>query len=1081
MTTVDPGTTQGAQAARKALLEQRIQQAARRAAEGSVVSPPPTADAPVAELPETTNRTTPLAVAQRPLWWFAQLTPDQPLYNEIVHVTKTGPLDVPALEGALNDLIRRHEAWRTTFQAVDGEPVQIVHPSITVTIPVVDLRGMEPAAAKAVALEQAIALARPAYDLAAGPLLRPLLVQFSDQEHRLYLAMHHLIFDGVSLYRVVLPELAALYDARATGIAAQLPAAPRYRDFVAWEQAELASPRFPDHVDFHRRRLSGAAPMNLPVDRPRPATPAYHGALEPLQIPASVVAGLKAVADGSAVTLFQVLAAAYALLLSRFTGQEDVVFGTATDLRRRRDLVSVVGMCVSSSVLRVRLDDDPRFVDVVERVRDDLADVLDRHVPFDVLVRELQSGRDPRIHPLFQAGFVLEPPMLSTDEAWSLAQIEVELGDALRVAKFDLHLELDERLEGHLSGRFIFNTDLFDRTTAQRMVRAFALLLESIAQDPKRPVSELPVLSEAELRELLVGWNDTAPKPPDEEAGAASPLTLTGALEAQAEATPDAVAVSFEGIAMTYREFHDCANALAERLIEAGAGPGTLVGLAADRSLEMLVGLLAILKTGAAYVPLDPALPASRLRYMVEDAAPTLLLLDRAMTETLAGPVAPGVAMVELTGCLDTGSPDCPVPPRPADPEDPAYVIYTSGSTGRPKGVVVPHRAVINMLAAYREGPGFTAGTRMLALATISFDIAAAELWLPLTSGERCTLASRADAVDPKRLARLLREERITLLQGTPGTLQALLDDGWPGDPELTVFCGGEHLRQALIDELSGRCKELWNMYGPTETTVFSTSSRVIAGEPITIGRPIRGARVYLLDERGRPVPVGVAGELTIGGEGVTSGYLNRPDLTAERFVPELAHPGKRMYRTGDQARYLPDGRIELLGRLDQQVKIRGHRVELGEIESVVQEVARAVAVAVVLRELSPGDQRLLAYLVTEPGADPVDPVGLRAALQGLLPPYMIPSAFVSLGEMPLTASGKVDRHVLPAPQAHHLAKATSSAVTQTALERRLAQIWARFLGLESVGPEDDFFELGGIRSSPCASSPVSRKSSASR
>jgi amino acid adenylation domain-containing protein len=1015
-------------------------------------------------------------MAQRPLWWFAQLTPDRPIYNEIVHFTKSGPLDLVALEGAFNELICRHEAWRTTFDTVDGEPVQIVHPTAAVSIPLVDLSGLAPAKATQAALRHAVELARPAFDLATGPLLRPLILTLAPDEHRLYLAIHHLIFDGVSLYRTVLPELAALYAAQVSGVAAELPAAARYRDFVAWEQAEVDSPRFADNVEFHRRRLVGSTTMNLPIDRPRPVRQQFRGGLEPLHIPASVVDGLKNIADATSATLYQVLAAAYSVFLSRFAGQEDVVFGTATDLRRRRDLVSVVGMCVSSAVLRVRLHDEPSFVDLVERVRDELADVLERHVPFDVLVRELESGRDQRMHPLFQVGFVLEPPLPPADQDWGLALVEVELGDGLQVAKFDLHLELDERIDGHLSGRFNFNTDLFDRATAQRMVQAFTLLLESVALDPKRPVSELAVLSDAQLRELLVDWNDTSPKASgDESRISPQPQTLSGALEAAASANPEAVAVRFEGAGLTYRQLHETANALAERLIAAGAGPGSLVGIGSERSLEMLVGMLAVLKSGAAYVPLDPALPASRLRYMVEDAAPSVLLLDAGMAENVADLVAPVNAVeaapavevslahvVQLDGCLDARWPKPPVLERPTAPEDPAYVIYTSGSTGRPKGVVVPHRAAVSMLAAYRIAPGFPSGARLLALATISFDIAAAEIWLPLTSGERCTLASRADAVDPARLAKLLREERITHLQGTPSTFGALLDDGWKGDPELTAWCGGEHLSREFADHLIRRCKALWNLYGPTETTVFSTVGRVTPQEAITIGRPISGTRIYLLDGRGRPVPVGVAGELVIAGAGVSSGYLNRPELTAERFVPELNRPQERMYRSGDLARYLPDGRIELLGRLDEQVKIRGHRVELGEIESVVLASSGAAAVVVVLRDVSPGDQRLVAYLVPEAGAPALVPGELRAALQGLLAGYMIPSAFVTLDALPVTPSGKVDRAALPAPQSGDLARGSSGSGPATPLEAQLAQIWARLLGLESVAPEDDFFELGG-------------------
>ncbi|HEX4431533.1 MAG TPA: amino acid adenylation domain-containing protein [Frankiaceae bacterium] len=1044
-------------AARRALLEQRIQVAAQRAAEaaagGDAAPCAPVASEPAAA-PADTIREMPLAVAQRAIWWFAQLAPGEPVYNEVALITRRGPIDVAALQGALADVVARHEAWRTTFAIHDGEPVQIIHPAVDVALPVLDLSRLPAAEAVAAAVTRAAEHARLPYDLSKPPLLRALLIKVSPDEHRLYLALHHLIFDGVSLYRVALPELIARYAERTGGPSADLAPPTPYSDFVAWERAELARPPTARHLEFHRRRLANAPLLDLPLDRPRPPRPAYRGGIEGIDVPAPIADRLRSVASGCSATLFQVLAAAYAVVLGRFSGQDDVVFGTATDLRRRRELYSVVGLCVSSSVLRVRLDEDQPFTDLVTRVRDELADLIDHPVPFDELVRELQPERDPRMHPLFQAGFVFEPPAPSTDPGWNLALMEVDLGNAMQVAKFDLHLEFDERPTGELAGRLVFNTDLFDRETARRIMRAILLVLDQAVADPTRPVADLAVIPEPDLRRMLTDWNATS-------AAAADDCTLTMRLESQASRSLDAVAVRFAGSQVTYRELHESANALAEKLVQAGAGAGTLVGLGSERSIEMIVGLLAILKTGAAYLPLDPALPRARLRYMVADARLPLLLLDDSLIESVAELAAHSVRTVALAGCLRRRATRPPATAGQPGVDDPAYVLYTSGSTGTPKAVVVPHRAVVSMLDAYPETPGFAPGSRFLSLATISFDIAAAEIWLPLVSGERVVLSSRADATDPRRLASLIRDEGVTSMQGTPSLFQMLLDADWGGAPNLTVLCGGEHMSEALAARLAVRCL-LWNGYGPTETTVYATAERIHGAGRITIGRPIQNTRAYILDRRDRPVPIGVTGELHIAGGRVATGYLHRPELTAARFVPEYGRSEQRMYRTGDLARYLPDGRIELFGRTDQQIKIRGHRVELGEIESAVIELSGADSAAVVLREDTPGDSRLVAYLVAAAGEVAVSAAELRRRLASVLPAYMVPSAFVSLAELPQTATGKLDRLALPAPASDVFAEKPDFAAELTPFEQRMAAVWARVLGTGSVGPDDDFFAVGG-------------------
>ena len=852
-------------AARRALLEQRIQRAAQRA-EGIPQPPVPRQSQ---ERSGASVRRSPLAAAQRAVWWFAQLAPQAPVYNEVAVIVRRGPLDAAALADALADVVARHEAWRTTFEIHDGEPVQIVHPSVPIELPRLDLGHLPAEEAEAVAVERAAEHARRPYDLTKPPLLRALLITMGPDEHRLYLALHHLIFDGVSLYRIALPELIALYAERTGGAAAELVAPTPYSDFVEWEQTELVRPAAARHLEFHRRRLADAPLLELPLDRPRPARPEYRGAMEPIAVPAPVVDRLRSIASASSATLFQVLAAAYAVVLGRFSGQDDIVFGTATDLRRRRELYSVVGMCVSSSVLRVRMNEDVPFTDLITLVRDEMADLLDHPVPFDELVRELAPDRDARMHPLFQAGFVFEPPAPVTDPAWEFALMEVDLGNAMRVAKFDLHLEFDERPSGDLAGRFVFNTDLFDRATARRLTRAILLVLDQVVADPSRPVAELAVVPERELERILHDWNATS-------AAVIAESSLTAALEAQVRRTPDAIAVRFEGSQVTYRELHEAANALAEKLMAAGAAPGTLVGLGSERSVEMIAGLLAIVKTGAAYLPLDPALPRARLRYMAADAGLRVLLLDVSLAA--AKELIPdSAAVVTLAGCLQSRSAQPPAIARMPGADEPAYVLYTSGSTGAPKAVVVPHRAVLSMLSAYPDTPGFAAGGRFLALTTLSFDIAAAELWLPLVSGGRIVLGTRADATDPRRLAALLRDERVTNMQGTPTSSQMLLDSGWEG-ARSHALCGASTSRSPLLSSLRAGAG-CGTGYGPTEAIVSQAERYPRRGAHHHRTPDREHPALYILDRRDRPVPIGSRASWQIAAP-TSPRISDRPELT---------------------------------------------------------------------------------------------------------------------------------------------------------------------------------------------------------
>jgi surfactin family lipopeptide synthetase A len=1029
---------EGLSADKRALLEQRLR--------GRAISPPTTSGALIGRVG---RGRAPLSLLQEPLWYFSRLAPENPVYNEAVTIRKDGPFEVRAFRAAFNEIVRRHEIWRSTFEVADGEPAQVVHPARTIELPVVDLSGLPAAERKSEAARMAAEEARRPYDLARGPLLRPLLVRFAEDHHRLYLAMHHLIFDGVSLYRIVLPELTALYDSFRAAREASLPEPPiQYADYAAAVREGAMDIDFARRSDYWRQRLDDAPTLQLPLDWPRPLQQRFRGAMERVRISKESADALRALSQTSGATLFQVLCAAFAVLLHRYSGQDDIVFGTLSDMRDRRELEGTVGYFLTPLVLRADASGDPSFIELLGRVRGDLLDGLSHQVPFELVVRELHPHRDPGINPIFQAVFVLEPAIVSTDAAWSLHQMEPEVGNAVGHAKFDLHLELDERPEGHIDGRLIYNTDLFAPETATRIAGHWARVLEGIVGAPNDPISELRILTEEERHRQLVEWNATSA---DYPRGACVHELVT----AQVQRSPDAVAVVFGDEQLTYRELDRQASRVAHLLSRSDVGSGP-VAICVERSLDMLVGMLGILKCGAAYLPLDPNYPTDRLAFMLEDSGAAVLLTHRHLLPTL--PDRRGDVI-----CLD----DEPMTPLPdgapasgVTADDLAYVLYTSGSTGRPKGVCIPHRAVVNLLSSMAVRPGMGPGDTLLAVTTYAFDIAAVELWLPLVTGGRTVIASRDVARDGRSLAGLIAGSDATIMQATPTTWQMLIDSEWKGRRGLVALCGGEALRPQLADALLDRTAALWNMYGPTETTVWSTVAAIERGSPVTIGRPIANTHAYILDPSRQPVPAGVAGEIAIGGDGVALGYLNRPDLTAERFVPDPFAPGALMYLTGDQARYLPDGRIEHLGRLDHQIKIRGFRVELGEIEAALAACPEVAAAVVVAREQATGDTRLVAYVVPE-GATR-GPSELRHRLRATLPDYMVPSTFVALDALPLSANGKLDRNALPAPPPAADDGPTSSAAPRTAVEEQVAVIWSRILGADRVGVHDDFFELGG-------------------
>ncbi len=845
----------------------------------------------------------PLSVAQEGLWYESVLAPSRISYNETISFRKEGSLDVAALRRALNEIVRRHEAWRTTFDRIGGEPVQVVGPPPSFDLPVLDLSHLTVEEAERQAVRVVAAASKVPYDLRRGPLVRPRLIRLP-AEHRLYLAMHHLVFDGVSVYRVVLPELIAIYDDFCAGRPSQLPE-PRgqYADYARWEQEWIAGPRVARRLEHWRERLASLPALRLPHDHRRPPTPRFRGGVLSLSVPAGEVDRLRRVGQGAGATLFQVLAATWSVLLGRYSGQDDVVFATPADLRQRPEFESVVGYSLTPVVLRVGLDGDPAFADLVVRVRNELLDGLDHLVPFERLVRELSPEGLPNANPVYQTMLVLEPAAAATGSAWSLHQMEGEIGDAVGTTKLDLELELDERPEGHLAGRLIYDRDLFERATVARMAEQWSRVVAAVAADPTVTVSRIPLLAAAEERRQIVEWNATATGYPR---GGVHEL-----VRRRAAGQPDRPAVSAGGEAISYAALDARADGIALQLLAAGVKPGDVVAVCSAPSVDLAAGALGVLKAGAAHLVLDPGLPPARLELLVADSGAVTLLTQPDLVSRLVAPPA---------GARGLDGPDGDERPVPASSEavgSPLVccVHYASDATGDRHGVPIRHASVVNLATAMATELGLGAADTVLVLSSAASRVPLMDLWVPLIAGARILVAPAGVAAHGARLSRLIAEEGVTLLYASPTRWETLIDTGLKGARSLRAVSGGEPLSEELAEKILARCRVLWNAYGAPETGGFSTLARLEGSAPVTIGRPIANTRVYVLDRENRPAPIGVTGELRAAGDGVAAGYLDRPDASAEAFVDDPFGPG-RAYRTGDQASWLPDGRLALVADL---------------------------------------------------------------------------------------------------------------------------------------------------------------------
>ncbi|HVR97666.1 MAG TPA: amino acid adenylation domain-containing protein, partial [Thermoanaerobaculia bacterium] len=1004
------------------------------------------------------DRPLPLSFAQQRLWFLDQLDPGSPAYNLPAAVRLSGWLSRPALAAALGEIVRRHESLRTTFGRVGpGEAVQRIAPAGPVVLPMVDLSGLPEPAREPEALRLANEEAQRPFDLERGPLLRVTLVATAATEHAVLLTLHHIVGDAWSTGLLV-QELGSLYAALAAGRPSPLQELGlQYADFAHWQRQWLSGAVLERQLTWWRERLSGALTLELPVDRPRPAVRTARGASRDLRLPRELSEGLATLARQQGATPFMALLAGFQALLARYAGQPEVSVGTPIAGRNHLRTEGLIGFFVNTLVLRTELGDDPGFAALVGRVRETaLGAYAHQDLPFEKLVEELAPQRDLSRTPLFQVMFSLQNAPVGSLElpGLTLGALPAEY----RTAKFDLNLSLGEGSEG-IAGSLAYSTDLFEATTAERLLRHLPALFEGAVVAPERPLRELSLLAGEERHQLLVEWNDTARESPGEG------VCLHDLFREQAARMPDAMAVVFEEEQLTFGDLDRRSERLACRLRRLGVGPESRVALCAERSPEMVVGLLAILKAGGAYVPLDPAHPGERLATILDDLNPghelPVLLIQQPLAERLPA----GHAHQVLLGVEERAPEALPDDGRRAAPENAAYVIYTSGSTGKPKGVVVEHRQAVNYLRGLGRILGLSGHPSFAMVKPLAVDSCKTVVFPPLFSGGTLHLVSRERALDPRALADYFSRHHVDCMKIAPSHFLAL--EGVTGPetllPRQWLCLGGEASRAEWTQALGrvGECRVL-SHYGPTETTVGMLTWHVEAGfgtgPSLTtpLGRPIANARVFLLDRHLEPVPVGVPGEIYIGGDCVTRGYLGRPDLTAERYVPNLfaraGKAGERLYRTGDLARYLADGRVEFLGRIDHQVKIRGFRIELGEIAA---ELCRHPAVQdglVTMWSEAAGPQQLVGYVV--PRGEAPAAGELRLFLRDRLPEYMVPAAFVFLAALPRTGQGKVDRKALPPP----VLEASSATAPRTPVEEILAGIFADVLRRDRVGIEDSFF-----------------------
>ncbi|MBE9004879.1 amino acid adenylation domain-containing protein [Fortiea sp. LEGE XX443] len=992
---------------------------------------------PISKFEIATNQH-PLTFTQQQLWFINQLQPGTATYNISVAIHLTGKLNVSVLVRSFTEIIQRHDILRTSFEIVNGEPIQKVADFVAFTLPEVDLCHLVDEQQQTEVQKLSLQEAQSSFDLGQAPLLQAKLLHLRAEQSILILTLHHLVGDGWSI-KILVQELATIYQAFADGKPAQLPQITvQYTDFVYWQRNWLQGEVIQKHLAYWKQQLGENLPvLQLPTDHPRPPIQTFRGAQQKFVLSTKLTEAIKQLSQQENVTLFMTLLAAFQTLLYRYTGQEDILVGSPIANRNRAELENLIGCFVNTLVLRTNVEENPTFRELLGRVRKVAIDAYTHQdLPFEKLVEALEPNRDLSYNPLFQVMFVLQNP-LASDSIWKTEELETG------TAKFDILLSMIDGEEG-LTGTLEYNTDLFNPDTIIRMVGHFQTMLEAVVNDPNQPICELPILTPAERQTLLVDWNSTQVDYPQA-------ACIHHLFEAQVEKTPDAVAVVFENQKLTYQELNNKANQLAHYLQNLGVKPDTLVGICMERSLEMLVGLLSILKAGGAYVPLDPTYPCDRLAFMLDNSQANILLTQRHLLEKVG-------SNTDKVICLDIDWPLIAQEPtqNPCSQitvNNLAYVIYTSGSTGRPKGVAIEHHSTVALIDWSRTVFLSADLASVLASTSICFDLSVFEIFVPLSYGGTVLLVENILS-----LLTLAARQKVTLINTVPSAIAALLKEQAIPTSVRTINLAGEPLLNKLVQQLYEleNIHNVLNLYGPSEDTTYSTYTLIprTNQETISIGRPIANTQIYILDQQLQLVPIGIVGELYIGGLGLARGYWNIPELTKEKFIINPFLPENRLYKTGDLARYRADGTIEFLGRIDHQVKLRGFRIELGEIETVVAQHPNVRETVVIANE-----NRLIAYVVTTAIFSVNE---LRNFLKEKLPEYMFPSAFIVLEALPLTPNGKVDRRALPAPDKLRPELANNYQAPQSEVEKTIAKVWKQVLQLEKVGIHDNFFDLGG-------------------
>lgn len=1001
--------------------------------------------------------TLPSTEAQREIWLAVQVDEEATLaYNESAVLRMKGPLNVEALKAAFSDLIQRHEALRITFTP-DGESI-CINASLNFEIPQIDISSLSKTEQ-----EDRIVLMRrqtldQAFDITHGPLLRAQLVKINGQEYELIIVIHHLISDAWS-WSVLLDDLGALYTARVQGVAPDLPEPDNFSDYVsdmmdsedAKEAEEYWLEKFSDEIH----------PLDIPTDRPRSAYRSFRSSRQDLSLNPELIGQLKQIGANAKCSFMTTLLATFEIFWHRLTSQEDVIIGILAAGQANVGKFDLVGHCVNMLPIRSKINADLTFEAYLKARRGDILDDFDhQQFTFGSLLQKLDVPRDPSRVPIL-------PVLLNIDQSIKAEEnqfhgLDVAIDEIPRhYDNFEFFINALEKAENLVILECQYNTDLFDAETIRHRLDEFETLLEGIVKNPQVKISTLPIVPQEERQKLLVDWNATAVNYPDDKC-------IHELFELQVGQSADKVAAVFEKQQVTYQDLNGRANRLANHLISLGVTPGVVVGLFLERSLDMVVALLGVLKAGGTYLPLDISYPSERIAYMIEDAGASVLIAQDALISSLPTLEAQ-IVRIDTDWPTINGLSEENLG-KHAKADGLAHIIYTSGSTGKPKGVQIGHSSVVNLLLSMTREPGFTAEDSILAITTLSFDIAGLEIFLPLVTGAQVEMVSAEIASDGLLLAKKLKESSATVVQATPSRWQMLVEAGWQGHDKLRIISGGESLPPKLAEQLLQRCDQLWNQYGPSETTIYSSVHRVLPGEaPIPIGHPIANTQIHILDASENLIPIGIPGELHIGGVGLSNGYLNRQQLTKDKFIsnPFSNNPADRLYKTGDIARYRLDGEIEFLGRSDHQVKVRGYRIELGEIEARLQDhpdVKQAVVSTYVYEleeQVHYHENRLVAYLIQQSGTK-IDPGDLRQYMSLSLPEYMIPDTFIELDDFPITSSGKVDRKALPQPDKARPDLVKSFVAPRTPVEEKLSLIWAEVLNLEKIGVSDDFFVLGG-------------------